>query len=117
MSEIQYNTHLHAAILQQDYEWAACALQFGANPNCSDEEGNGPLHWLVMHGQDQTEIFLHLLIQRGCSLDMKNKNGQTPVEMAQHQDNWELALKMSTHCIDVDKHDVNKNQPAPRPDS
>lgn len=100
MSDIQYNAHLHAAIIQQDYDWATVALQFGADCNCVDEDGNTPLHLLVMIGEEQTEAFLALLMKAGANLSLKNKQGLTPLEYAQEYDRWEMALMMASYHID-----------------
>ena len=100
MAAIQYNAHLHAAITQQDYDWAEVSLMFGADCNCVDEEGNTPLHLLVLHVEDRFDDFFSLIMKFGAKLDYKNKMGLTPVELAQEHDKWDIALMMSSYFID-----------------
>ena len=102
-SSIQYNAHLHAAIAQQDCEWAKMALQFGADPNCMDEDGNTPLHLLLNIPEDceMAEEFVQILMQAGASLSLKNKKGLNPLELAEECDRWDLALRLATYKIDA----------------
>ena len=105
MNNIAYNTHLHAAIIQQDFDWAQMAIQFGADVNCVDEEGNTPLHLLVLHGNNQEDErhFVTLILKEGASLDIKNKNNLTAVDLAQDNEKWELAIEMASFHITKEK--------------
>ena len=99
MSNITYDTHLHAAIIQQDFDWAEMAIKFGADINSIDENGNTPLHLVVMYGREKVNDFTTLLLDAGASLDIKNKDNLTAVEMAQDSDKWELAVEMASFHI------------------
>lgn len=102
MSEntIQYDVHLHVAIAQGDIEWAKLALQFGASPNCCDENGNTALHLAVNSKETWQDELVQKLLEEGADPFQENDNKLTPIDLAQETEQWELALKMASYKID-----------------
>ena len=100
-SPIQYNAHLQAAILKHDIEWAQLSLQFGADANCCDEEGNTPLHLLLLSENAFEDEFFIMLMKAGGCMNKTNKKGLSVIGMAQSLDRWDFALKLASYNIDV----------------
>lgn len=99
-NNIQYEVHLHVAIAQGDLEWAKLALQFGADPNCCDENGNTPLHLIAKIEDDWRDDLIDCLLKHGADPFQENDKGVSPIELAQESDQWDLALKMASYKID-----------------
>lgn len=99
-NNIQYEVHLHVAIVQRDIEWAKLALQFGANPNCCDENGNTPLHLAIKIEEECKDEIIECLLKFGADPFLENDKGVSAIELAQESDQWSLALKMASYKID-----------------
>lgn len=67
---------------------ARLLLDAGANPNPADDKtGNTPLH----HASAYKNIALaNLLLEKGAEADIKNKNGQTPLDLAREKNASEI---------------------------
>ena len=62
-------------------------LTNGANPNCSDGDGDTPLHFAALSANP---IVAAMLCDAGAALDAINRAGQTPLGVACEAANWEL---------------------------
>ncbi|XP_022322066.1 transient receptor potential cation channel subfamily V member 5-like isoform X6 [Crassostrea virginica] len=67
-----------AACLGQE-ECVRLLIAKGANPNFQDSNGNTVMHMLVIH--DRKDMF-NLLVDFGARLDIKNRQGLTPLTLA-----------------------------------
>jgi ankyrin repeat protein len=63
-------------------------LTNGAAVNCSDADGNTPLHFAALSAKP---VVAALLCDAGARLDAINRAGETPLVMACAAGNWELA--------------------------
>ena len=65
---------------------ASFLLQHGANPNMEDNEGNTPLHTLLLERDDNNNdndvLILQLLLKLGADTSARNKNHGTPLDLA-----------------------------------
>jgi uncharacterized protein len=57
----------------------AAAAELGIDPNAANADGNTALHFVVSKGYDR---IVTLLVEKGARLDVKNKKGQTPLDVA-----------------------------------
>ena len=55
-------------------------LSHGANPNVQDTKGNTALHYIIF--SPNAKLFLSELLAPHADLSLRNKEGQTPLEMA-----------------------------------
>ncbi|CAF0922969.1 unnamed protein product [Didymodactylos carnosus] len=67
-----------AAVLQQE-ESVRLLVAKGADPNCQDSNGNTVLHMCVIHNK---KAMFDLLYELGGHLDIKNRQGLTPLTLA-----------------------------------
>lgn len=63
-------------------------LTNGADPRCTDAQGNTPLHFAALAAQP---VVAALLCDSGASVDAINRDGLTPLAMACEAANWDLA--------------------------
>jgi ankyrin repeat protein len=63
-------------------------LTNGAQPNCTDPDGNTPLHFAALSTR---AIVAAMLCDAGATLDAINRTGHTPLGVACETANWELA--------------------------
>lgn len=75
------------------------ALINGANPNSIHETGNTPIHEAAYF---KDPSLASLLLEYGASLNTKNKEGKTPLQIAMEQGNIEV-IKTFTHNNPVEK--------------
>jgi len=62
-------------------------LTNGAAPDCTDADGNTPLHYAAL---STTAIVAALLCDAGASIDAINREGQSPLARACEAANWDL---------------------------
>ena len=57
--------------------------------NVQDADGNTPLHWAVdtSHASDKYVSIIQALLNKGARIDIKNKSGKTPQDMAEYKGN------------------------------
>lgn len=96
MNKDQANAHLFAAIMANDAAWVELALQFGADPDVLGPEGGRPLHSAVALPGEEKRAIIELLLRKGASLSLQNPAEQTPLELAQSLDEWDLSIWMAT---------------------
>lgn len=79
-------TPLYSAIYFQtsDQSIATYLIDKGADLNAADEKGWTPLHLAVFNNNAQQ---VGLLVKRGAKTDIKNKDNQTPAELADQMGN------------------------------
>lgn len=82
-------TPLHLAVACGHLAVANCLIQNGADVNCQHREGNSPLHTVALSDiakclQNRSEL-ARLLLKYGANRDLKNKAGQTAVDIAKNQ--------------------------------
>ncbi|XP_022322064.1 transient receptor potential cation channel subfamily V member 5-like isoform X3 [Crassostrea virginica] len=74
-----------AACLGQE-ECVRLLIAKGANPNFQDSNGNTVMHMLVIHDRKENEYegkdMFNLLVDFGARLDIKNRQGLTPLTLA-----------------------------------
>lgn len=88
-------------------EIARLLIKHGADVNAIDEAGNTALHHVVTYGhRDEYKSLAELLVNAGAQVNIKNKNGITPVISAAvncHTEILELLLKNGGNAHEVDK--------------
>jgi serine/threonine-protein phosphatase 6 regulatory ankyrin repeat subunit B len=72
----------------------AVLIQYGADPNRQDDKGNTALHYAAKMNLSDT---VSELIEKGASPDLKNNDGQTPLDLAQFQRTREELLNVSAY--------------------
>jgi len=66
----------------RSYKTAHILLQAGADPNASDQDGNGPLHALVGFYSKEVESSARLLLlEFGAHQNRANRNGKTALDV------------------------------------
>lgn len=58
----------------------ALLVECGADVNALDNNGNTPLHIVTIHNARPNSSIIKILIDNNSHLDLKNKDGQTPLE-------------------------------------
>ncbi|BCS23080.1 ankyrin repeat domain-containing protein [Aspergillus puulaauensis] len=71
-----YWTALHLAVQNRNVESASVLLDFGADPNMTDDEGWTPLHLAV---QDGDVVAVAVLLAGGADGESRTDKGETPV--------------------------------------
>lgn len=86
-------TPLHVAADHYSVDAARVLLGHGAEVNARDVYGNTPLARAVYRSKGGTELELvRLLLSRGADPDIKNKNGESPRDLAKGSPNLEKLL-------------------------
>lgn len=74
------STPLHYACPLSCHESVQMLLEYNANPNCQDSDGNTPLHNIIGHGTTDTSVeCVRTLLEQNANVNIKNKNGETPL--------------------------------------
>ncbi len=66
----------------------------GLNPNATDESGNTALHLACDPCEEGQFIIATILLKNGAKLDIKNKDGKTPKDIAKTMDNGKAMLEL-----------------------
>jgi hypothetical protein len=113
-------TLLHQAAESQQYEAMRLLLDHGANPNAQDMYGSTPLHRSVDSEideavQDGTALDLtgtKILLAAGADLNIVNKQGLTPEDIARRYSPvaWQLVISIA-HRVSPHKMVMNQNNP------
>ncbi|KAJ3542660.1 hypothetical protein NM208_g1950 [Fusarium decemcellulare] len=81
--EFQGMTGLHAAVYYGESRWAQSILNSATNTrvniNTACSDGQTALHWAAKYGR---ESMVELLIQGGANLNVRDKNGDSPLHVA-----------------------------------
>lgn len=77
-------TPLHMVVLDREGIAAKLLLEAGANPNTKDVGGWTPMH-LAAYNAYQTNACA-ILLQHGARLDITNRAGKTPLDLAKDRD-------------------------------
>ena len=87
--------HLFSASVQ-DLETAIQLLRLGANPNAQDAEGNTPLHVALYNNNKEV---IPELIGFGARIEIKNKQGQAPIDIAEKDEALKKLLGYQENSI------------------
>ena len=95
-----YSVQLLSAIESGDMDWITVTLHFGADTTYIDDDGNTAMHKAVaMADPEIAELVLELILDKGGDPNLKNKEGKTPIDIADSLNRWDLALKMAGYKI------------------
>ncbi len=93
-------TALMKAALGGHAEALSLLLAAGAEVNLQDAEGNSALHHLAKSLSNKTRASLEILLGMGAGLELKNKKGETPLDVARANGNLDgveiLKAKIAT---------------------
>jgi len=81
---------------------AQLLITFNARLNAQDSKGNTPLHYCVAFNNAQV---MHVLLEKGASLDIVNKKGQTALEFAVERKKH-MAANLMRPYSDQDKENL-----------
>ena len=99
MDKIPSNERAHLLIRNGEYRKLDCWLsKRHFDPNAKNCQGEALLHSAVKRGQVN---FVDLLIRRKASIDMKDKAGQTPLEVAIRFSQQFIAMKLVNSGADT----------------
>jgi len=100
-SEFQNRTPLHYAAKNGHPDCVKLLLLYGADPNCRDEDGYTPIHYVCQMfkpiGRQKAEDIcrcLRYLIDFGGDFRAKTKSSHTPIELAIRHKNSECATQL-----------------------
>jgi len=71
--------HLRSCVFDGNYDGCVEALRAGADPNSTNEEGNGAVHVAACYGKSK---ILRLLLDSGANPNLKGRGGQTPLHFS-----------------------------------
>ncbi|DBA02384.1 TPA: hypothetical protein N0F65_007203 [Lagenidium giganteum] len=72
-------------------------VENGADVNAIDQNGDTPLHYAVMYGRDD---LVTTLMKKGANPTIKNKNGQSPVDICDDEELREM-MGPAKHAADI----------------
>ena len=103
-SEFQKRTPLHYAAKSGHPDCMKLLLLYGADPNCTDEDGYTPIHYVCQMfkpiGRQKAEDIcrcLKYLIDFGADIRARTKSSYTPMELALRHKNLECANELQKH--------------------
>ena len=103
-SEFQKRTPLHYAAKSGHPDCMKLLLLYGADPNCTDEDGYTPIHYVCQMfkpiGRQKAEDIcrcLKYLIDFGADIRARTKSSYTPMELALRHKNSECANELQKH--------------------
>lgn len=92
---------LYYCVQYKNYLCTKKLLQYKANPNLADKNGDTPLH------QSQSAAISLLLIQHGAKVNTQNKDGETPLHLVSTQKQAKLLLQKGANPLLEDKDGHN----------
>ena len=101
---VNKRTALHCASQRSDIRSIVILLMAGANPNCKDEDGYGPLHYVCQQypgniANKQLLQSVQVLIDYGADVRARTIIGQLlPVEIAERYDNNCCVQLLNYYC-------------------
>jgi integrin-linked kinase len=78
------------------------------DPNCTDEHGFTPLHWVVRQGH---KTLVDMLIARGAKVNSVNMGGDTPLHLAAAHGHSNIVHSLVKHKADVRVLNEHGNTP------
>ncbi|XP_052278994.1 E3 ubiquitin-protein ligase MIB2-like isoform X2 [Dreissena polymorpha] len=102
----EQKTPLHLAVIRQHKRSIELLLNKDANVNAQDKDGNTPLHLSqnipllqsfrksVAKAGDSNIAIVYALLEKGADLRLKNKLGQTPVDLIQDKGTKQMLEKL-----------------------
>jgi ankyrin repeat protein len=136
--------HLYNCIEENNTKELLDLIEYGANVNAANDEGDTPLHRAAQYGHTQTAIALiergadvnatdydeatplHLAVQyghteiaialmdRGADVHAKNKRSWTPLHLAAQYGNKEIAIALIEHGADINAANIYGETPLHR---
>jgi len=103
---------IHRVAQLQSNDQLPCAqllVQYGADINATDEDGDNLLHYLAY--TDFNSELVAFLFENQIDAEAKNTNGRTPLIQAVYANNTELALYLIEHDCDVEGEDNTGSTP------
>lgn len=101
---VNSRTALHCAAKRCDIRSIVILLMGGANPNCKDEDGYNPLHYVCQQypgviPNEQLLQSVQVLVDYGADVRAKTVLGQlSPIEIAERVDNNCCVQLLNTCC-------------------
>ncbi|AHC39709.1 ankyrin repeat domain-containing protein [Ehrlichia muris] len=107
--DIHSNSSLHKAVMTGSKEMVEAVLSTGSNINRKDKDGNTPLHSLLIFMISSPDMvtlkhieLVEFLVSRGASLNVKNRLGILPPQLARFIDNsGKLSERFLGEQVDV----------------
>jgi len=109
---------LHIAAADNNTELIILLLNHGANVSVGDLSGNTALHHFIMNvrpsdvlSQSQSTasfVGLHIFLQKGADINVKNIEGETPLYLAVKQGLLDIVHEMLSQGADPNVHDGDK---------
>lgn len=81
---------LHFAAQGFDHQIASLLLEHSAQVDAQDVEGNTPLSNAVFNSKGQGDL-IELLLSHGADMNLKNKHGVSPLDLAKSIGNYDVA--------------------------
>ena len=100
---LHYRTPLHLACILGGDIACKLLLEAGALVNVQDFERNTPIHYAVFYGDVK---IIKLLLEKNADLELKNKKGQIPLDLANDK---VIANLLREHLIRVGKGYKKRN--------
>src|SRR6056300_309557 len=100
--------HLYNCIEENNTKELLDLIEYGANVNAANDEGDTPLHRAAQYGHTQTAI---ALIERGADVNATDYDEATPLHLAVQYGHTEIAIALMDRGADV--HAKNKRSWTP----
>jgi ankyrin repeat protein len=105
-------TPLHLAVNIGELSVARMLLEYQADVNSRNDAGQAPLHLLCTREtrrKDDRSDIAKLLLERGAKVDVKDKNGATPLQLASYNQRVKIVRVLLDHGANADtKNDQGK---------
>ena len=99
-------TLLHLASYKLDLESVRVLLDLGANVNVRNDQGQAPLHQVLLHNYNPESYFgcfgvAQLLVERGADVNARDEHDETPLHLAPYFLELKLVRMLLDHGADV----------------
>lgn len=103
--DVHGNTPLHLATMAMNKDIIKSLLKAGANVNLRNDHDDAPIHYLVNNTEHQelaADLLNEILLPRyGTDVNVKNKDGNTPLHLAAVRLNKHIFKHLLEHGADV----------------